>query len=41
LRQLFLGEVVMHVQSVWLLVAEAIGEVQQVLSDPAGNVGEY
>ena len=30
----------MHVQAVAVLLAEPVGQVQQVLRHPAGNVGE-
>jgi glyoxylase-like metal-dependent hydrolase (beta-lactamase superfamily II) len=40
LGELFLGEVVVHVQPVGLLAAKPVGEVKQVLRNPAGHVGE-
>lgn len=40
LSQFLLGEVVVHMQAVGLLLTEALGEVEQVLRDPAGHVGE-
>jgi glyoxylase-like metal-dependent hydrolase (beta-lactamase superfamily II) len=41
LRELLLGEVVVDVQAVGLLVAESVGQVEQVLGDPAGDVREH
>ena len=40
LSQLLLGEVVVHMQAVGLLLAEALGQVEQVLRHPARHVGE-
>jgi glyoxylase-like metal-dependent hydrolase (beta-lactamase superfamily II) len=41
LGQLLLGQVVVHVQAVRLLVAEPVGQVKQVLGNPAGDIGEH
>jgi len=41
LSQLLLGEVVVDMQAVGLLLAEALGEIEQVLRHPARDIGEY
>jgi glyoxylase-like metal-dependent hydrolase (beta-lactamase superfamily II) len=41
LRQLFLSQVVVHMQAVAFLLAEPVGQVQQVLGHPARHVGEH
>jgi glyoxylase-like metal-dependent hydrolase (beta-lactamase superfamily II) len=41
LGQFLLGEVVVDVQAIVFLLAEPVGQVQQVLRHPAGHVGEH
>jgi glyoxylase-like metal-dependent hydrolase (beta-lactamase superfamily II) len=41
LSQLLLGEVMVHVQAVPLLLAESLGQIEQVLRHPARYVGEH
>ena len=40
LGDLLLGEVVGHPHCTALLCAEPLGELQQLLGDPAGHIGE-